>query len=85
VRITGCPNGCARPYLAEVALVGKGPGRYNLMLGGNRIGQRLAKMFRENLDENEILAALEPVVSGFARERTPGEAFGDYITRAIQT
>lgn len=84
VRITGCPNGCARPYLAEVALVGKGPGRYNLMLGGNRIGQRLAKMFRENLDENEILAALEPVVSGFARERTPGEAFGDYITRAIQ-
>jgi sulfite reductase (NADPH) hemoprotein beta-component len=81
VRITGCPNGCARPYLAEIALVGKGPGRYNLMLGGNHIGQRVARLFRENVDEDEILAALDPVLGTFARERQAGEAFGDYIVR----
>lgn len=82
VRITGCPNGCARPYLAEVALVGKGPGRYNLMLGGNHVGSRLATLFRENVDEGEVLAALDPVLADFARGRQPGEGFGDYFARS---
>jgi sulfite reductase (NADPH) hemoprotein beta-component len=85
LRITGCPNGCARPYLAEVALVGKGPGRYNLMLGGNHVGDRLATLFRENVDETEALAALEPILAGFARERQPEEALGDYFVRTSAT
>lgn len=81
LRITGCPNGCARPYLAEVALVGKGPGRYNLMLGGNHIGQRLATLFRENVDEAQALEALDGLFAAFAKERQAGESFGDYYTR----
>lgn len=81
VRITGCPNGCARPYLAELALVGKGPGRYNLMLGGDQVGHRLARLVRENVDETEALATLDPLLARFAAERRPGEAFGDFYTR----
>jgi sulfite reductase (NADPH) hemoprotein beta-component len=81
LRITGCPNGCARPYLAEVALVGKGPGRYNLMLGGDHAGRRLARLHRENVDEAEALATLDGLLAGFARQRVDGEAFGDYIAR----
>jgi sulfite reductase (NADPH) hemoprotein beta-component len=85
LRITGCPNGCARPYLAEVALVGKGPGRYNLMLGGNHVGNRLATLFRENVDEAEALAALDPILAGFARERRSEEGLGDYFVRTSAT
>ncbi len=81
LRITGCPNGCARPYLAEVALIGKAPGRYNLMLGGDHAGRRLARMVRENADEAEILATLDGLLAAFVRERAAGEAFGDYVTR----
>ncbi|GHG97121.1 assimilatory sulfite reductase (NADPH) hemoprotein subunit [Comamonas sp. JC664] len=82
LRITGCPNGCARPYLAEVGLVGKAPGRYNLHLGGDARGQRLNRLYRENIDEDTILAALEPLFAGYARERSPGEGFGDFVVRA---
>ncbi|MFP2957560.1 assimilatory sulfite reductase (NADPH) hemoprotein subunit [Myxococcus sp. 1LA] len=82
LRITGCPNGCARPYLAEVGLVGKAPGRYNLHLGGDVRGQRLNRLYRENIDEEAILAALEPLFEGYARERQPGEGFGDFVVRA---
>ncbi|NOJ78393.1 assimilatory sulfite reductase (NADPH) hemoprotein subunit [Myxococcus xanthus] len=82
LRITGCPNGCARPYLAEVGLVGKAPGRYNLHLGGDARGQRLSHLYRENIDEDAILAALEPLFEGYARERQPGEGFGDFVVRA---
>ena len=82
LRITGCPNGCARPYLAEVALVGKGPGRYNLFLGGDARGQRLNRLYRENVDEAGIVAALEPLFAAYAKERQPGEGFGDFVVRA---
>jgi sulfite reductase (NADPH) hemoprotein beta-component len=82
MRITGCPNGCARPYLAEVALVGKGPSRYNLMLGGDGIGTRLNRLYRENLDENGILAELDTLLAAYSRHRGPGERFGDYVVRA---
>jgi sulfite reductase (NADPH) hemoprotein beta-component len=82
LRITGCPNGCARPYLAEIALVGKGPGRYNLFLGGDVRGQRMNRLYRENLDEAGLLAALDPLFAAFKRERLPGEGFGDYTVRA---
>jgi sulfite reductase (NADPH) hemoprotein beta-component len=82
LRITGCPNGCARPYLAEIALIGKAPGRYNLHLGGDGRGQRLNVLYRENIDESAILAALDEVFARFAAERQPQERFGDFTWRA---
>jgi sulfite reductase (NADPH) hemoprotein beta-component len=81
VRITGCPNGCARPFLAEIALVGKAPERYNLYLGGDGLGQRLNRLYRENITEPEIIAALEPLFASYAAERAAGERFGDWVWR----
>jgi len=81
LRISGCPNGCSRPYLAEIALVGKAPGRYNLMLGGDHRGQRLNTLSRENIAEPEILATLEPLLARYAAERDRGEGFGDFLHR----
>jgi sulfite reductase (NADPH) hemoprotein beta-component len=80
-RISGCPNGCSRPYLAEIALVGKAPGRYNLHLGGGRRGMRLNQLYRENLDEPAILEALDPLFAAWAAEREAGEDFGDFLHR----
>ena len=82
LRITGCPNGCARPYLAEIALVGKAPGRYNLFLGGDAEGLRLNRLARENIDEAAILATLDTLFGRFVRERSSGESFGDFTNRA---
>ncbi len=82
IRLSGCPNGCSRPYLAEIALVGKAPGRYNLMLGADHIGRRLNSLYRENIDEAAILAALDPLFACYAAERTAGERFGDFLVRA---
>jgi len=82
VRMTGCPNGCARPYLAEIGLVGKNLGKYNLYLGGGFAGDRLNKLYRENLADEEIVAALEPILHRYARERNPSERFGDFVIRA---
>lgn len=82
IRLSGCPNGCSRPYLAEIALVGKAPGRYNLMLGADHIGRRLNSLYRENIDEAAILAALDPLFARYAAERAPGERFGDFLVRA---
>ena len=82
VRISGCPNGCSRPYLGEIALVGKAPGRYNLMLGADHRGDRLNTLYRENIDEQAILVALDPLFARYARERTQGERFGDFLVRA---
>jgi sulfite reductase (NADPH) hemoprotein beta-component len=82
LRITGCPNGCARPYLAEVALVGKAPGRYNLFYGGDGKGQRLNALHLENADEPTIVAALDTAFGRYAKERTQGECFGDFAWRA---
>jgi sulfite reductase (NADPH) hemoprotein beta-component len=81
LRITGCPNGCARPYLAEIGLVGKAPGRYNLMLGADARGQRLNQMYRENIDEIEILNVLDPLFARYAGERENVEGFGDFLVR----
>jgi sulfite reductase (NADPH) hemoprotein beta-component len=82
LRITGCPNGCARPYLAEVALVGKAPGRYNLFFGGDGRGQRLNVLYLENVDEPAIVAALDAAFARYAAEREDGERFGDFAWRA---
>ena len=81
LRITGCPNGCARPFLAEIALVGKAPGRYNLYLGGDERGQRLNALYRENIDEAAILAALDGLFEHFSRERLAGERLGAFARR----
>src|SRR5690606_31555663 len=82
IRVSGCPNGCSRPYLAEVALVGKAPGRYNLMLGGGRTGERLNELYRQNLAEDEILALLDGLLADYVERRRPGEPFGDFVRRA---
>ena len=81
MRITGCPNGCARPYLAEIALVGKAPGRYALYLGGDLKGQRLNRLVEENVDEAGVMATLEPLFAAYARSRQPNEPFGDFFVR----
>ena len=81
IRLSGCPNGCSRPYLAEIALVGKAPGRYNLYLGGDGRGERLNSLYLENVDEPAILAALDAAFARWAAERTDGERFGDFARR----
>ncbi|MFK8028756.1 MAG: assimilatory sulfite reductase (NADPH) hemoprotein subunit [Gammaproteobacteria bacterium] len=86
LRITGCPNGCARPFVAEIGLVGKGPGRYNLYLGGGHSGERLNKLYAENVDERQILDALDPLFERYALERDSEgqsgyEPFGDFLVR----
>jgi len=82
IRMSGCPNGCSRPYLAEIALVGKALGKYNLYLGASARGDRLNALYRENIGEAEILEALRSVLIRYAQERSPGEGFGDFAVRA---
>ncbi|EKM50421.1 uncharacterized protein PHACADRAFT_263704 [Phanerochaete carnosa HHB-10118-sp] len=81
MRMTGCPNGCARPYLAEVAFVGKAPGSYMMLLGGGYYGQRMNKIYRDAVTESEILAILKPMIKQYALERLEGEHFGDFVIR----
>ena len=83
MRMTGCPNGCARPYAAEIGLVGTHPGKYNLHLGGDNEGERLNKLYRESLDEGEILLQLDDLFASFSRERNKSESFGDYTLRKL--
>lgn len=81
LRVTGCPNGCGRAMLAEVGLVGKAMDRYNLHLGGNRIGTRIPRMYRENITSTEILAILDELIGDWAKNRLPNEGFGDFVIR----
>lgn len=81
LRISGCPNGCSRPYLAEIALVGKGPGKYNLYLGASAHGDRLNCLYLENIGEDRILGALRPLLQRYAAERLEHERFGDFLVR----
>lgn len=81
IRMTGCPNGCGRPYLGEIAFIGKSPGRYNLYLGAAHNGERLNKLYREMLDEAGILTELEPIIAAYAKDRQRGERFGDFVIR----
>lgn len=82
LRVTGCPNGCGRALLAEAGLVGKAPGRYNLHLGGNRIGTRIPRMYRENITPEEVLAVLDELIGRWATERQAEEGFGDFLIRS---
>ena len=81
LRANGCPNGCGRTMLAEIGLVGKAVGRYNLYAGGNRQGTRIPRLYKENITEPEILAILREWIAGWATGREPGEGFGDYAVR----
>ncbi|WP_429164228.1 assimilatory sulfite reductase (NADPH) hemoprotein subunit [Aeromonas rivipollensis] len=80
-RVTGCPNGCGRAMLAEVGLVGKAPGRYNLHLGGNLEGTRIPRLYQENITEPQILAELDSLIGRWAKERNSNECFGDFVIR----
>ncbi len=81
IRMTGCPNGCGRPYLAEIGLIGKSPGYYNLYLGGNFTGTRLNSLYKETISEEEILNELRPIIADFAKNRKAKEHFGDFVIR----
>ena len=81
IRMTGCPNGCARPYLAEIALVGKALGKYNLYLGGDGKGTRLVQLYRENIGEDIILEELDNLFFQYSANREKNELFGDFLIR----
>ncbi|MCY8580200.1 assimilatory sulfite reductase (NADPH) hemoprotein subunit [Bacillus haynesii] len=82
IRMTGCPNGCARHALGEIGFIGKAPGKYNMYLGAAFDGSRLSKMYRENIGEEEILKELRDILPRYAKERNEGEHFGDFVIRA---
>ncbi|KAK7906119.1 Sulfite reductase [NADPH] subunit beta [Exophiala xenobiotica] len=82
MRMTGCPNGCARPWLAEAAFVGKAYGAYNMYLGGGYHGQRLNKLYRSSIKEDEILEIMRGLLGRYAKERNQGERFGDWTIRS---
>lgn len=82
IRMTGCPNGCARPFLAEIGFVGRAPGRYNVYLGGGFAGQRLSKLYRQSVRAEGLRPLLEPLIAQYARARHEGERFGDFCIRA---
>ncbi len=82
IRMTGCPNGCARPYISEIGFVGRSPGCYNVYLGGGFAGQRLSKMYRENFPGTQVKELLAPIIHHYAKERESGERFGDFCIRA---
>jgi sulfite reductase (NADPH) hemoprotein beta-component len=83
VRMTGCPNGCARPLMAEIAFVGRAPGKYQLYLGGNAIGTRLGQLYKESVKTEDFARELLPIFQRFARERHGGERFGDFSDRVL--
>src|SRR5258705_285715 len=83
VRITGCPNGCARPYMAEIGFVGKSPNKYQIYLGGNESSTRLNRLFKDSVQTASIIDELRPVLSRYAKERQSSERFGDWCERAL--
>jgi sulfite reductase (NADPH) hemoprotein beta-component len=82
MRMTGCANGCARPYVAEIGCVGRAPGVYNLYLGAGHAGQRLSKLYKEAVNEDQIVAAVSPLLLEYAKGKDQGEYFGDWVIRA---
>ena len=83
IRSTGCPNGCARPYMAEIAFVGKAPGRYQIWLGGDQAGLRLNRIWKDVIKEADLETEFRPVLARFAKERNAGERFGDWCDRVF--
>lgn len=85
IRMTGCPNGCARPYLAEIGLIGTGPGQYNLLLGGDRLGKRLNRLYKEKLSEPQILTELDQLFDQYTSDKIEKETFGDFTDRILKS
>lgn len=83
IRMTGCPNGCGRPYVSELGFIGTGPEQYNFMLGGDRYGERLNKLYKEKQTESQILEEVDSLLGRYVNERNQGETFGDFAFRAI--
>lgn len=83
IRMTGCPNGCGRSYVAEIGFVGTSSGHYNLMLGGDRYGTRLNKIYKEKVNEIEILNELDKIFEVYTKERNLNETFGDFTNRKL--
>ena len=83
IRSTGCPNGCARPYMAEIAFVGKAPGRYQIWLGGDQAGLRLNRIWKDVIKEADLETEFRPLLTRFATERNAGERFGDWCDRVF--
>ena len=83
IRSTGCPNGCARPYMAEIGFVGKAPGRYQVWLGGDVAGTRLNRLWKDVIKETDLELEFRPVFTRFAQERHAGERFGDWCQREL--
>ena len=83
IRMTGCPNGCARPYVAEIGFVGRAPGKYQVYLGGNEASTRLNRLWKESVKETDFEAELGPLFARFREERTAGERFGDWSNRSL--
>ena len=81
IRMTGCPNGCARPYIAEIAFVGRAPGKYNIHLGGGFIGDRIGGIWQRSVKSDDIAGLLRPVLERYSKERNEGEKFGDFVIR----
>ena len=82
IRMTGCPNGCARPYLGEIGFVGRAPGKYNIYLGAAFDGSRLNKLYKPSVKSEDIVNELAPIIRRYAKERQEGEKFGDFTIRA---
>ena len=83
IRMTGCPNGCARPYMAEIGFVGKAPGRYQIWLGGNEPSTRLNRLWKDGVKDADIETELRPVLARYAAERQTNERFGDWVERVL--
>jgi sulfite reductase (NADPH) hemoprotein beta-component len=83
VRMTGCPNGCARPYLAEIAFVGKAPNKYQIYVGGNEPSTRLNRLWKDSVKGDDLLNELRAMLGRYAAERQPGERFGDFSARVL--
>ena len=83
IRMTGCPNGCGRPYVAELGFIGTGPEHYNFMLGGDRFGERLNVLYKEKQNESQILEEVDQLLSRYVSEKQDNETFGDFAFRVI--
>jgi len=83
IRMTGCPNGCARPYMAEIAFVGRAPNKYQLYFGGNIASTRLNRLYKENVKGEEFENELRPVLTRYLQQRQRGERFGDWCARVL--